>query len=63
MVIRLAVDGGVAVVTLNRPDARNALNSEFMRALRDTMAEADERNDVAAIVLAGATPPSAPGST
>lgn len=56
MVIRLEVDDAIAVVTLNRPDARNALNSELMRALRDTMAEADERNDIAAIVLTGADP-------
>jgi len=56
MVIALDVSDGVAVVTLNRPEARNALNSELMRALPEAMAEADGRDDVGAIVLTGADP-------
>lgn len=46
--------GGVAVVTLNRPETRNALEpvmfSELARALRGL----DDRDDVRAIVLTGA---------
>ena len=50
------VDAGVATVTLNRPDARNALNSALLRALPEAMAamEADDAVDV--VILTGADP-------
>lgn len=47
---------GVATVTLNRPDARNALNADLRKALYRTMGELDTDPDVAAIVLTGADP-------
>ena len=47
---------GVATVTMNRPAARNALNTELRKALWSTMAELDAADDVAAIVLTGADP-------
>jgi enoyl-CoA hydratase len=43
-------------VTLNRPEARNALNRELRKALPTTLRALDERDDVAAIVLTGADP-------
>ena len=46
----------VAIVTLNRPRARNALNRELRKALWSTMAELDTDPGVAAIVLTGADP-------
>lgn len=46
----------VATVTLNRPDARNALSRALRKALWTTMREVDERDDVAAVVLTGADP-------
>lgn len=49
-------DDRVATVTLNRPAARNALNSELRRALWKTMAELEADDAVAAIVLTGADP-------
>jgi enoyl-CoA hydratase/carnithine racemase len=57
------VAGGVATVTLNRPGSRNALSSGLLSALRATLRELDGSPEVAAIVLTGATRPSAPGST
>ena len=45
---------GHAVVTLHRPEARNALNAELRRALFTTMSELDEDDDVRAVVLTGA---------
>lgn len=44
---------GVATVTLNRPDAMNALNTELKVALRDTLAAAAEDAAVRAVLLTG----------
>src|SRR5437763_11234978 len=49
-------DGGVATVTLNRPEARNALNSELLRALPEALQQCDDDDRVAVIVLTGADP-------
>jgi enoyl-CoA hydratase len=49
-------DHGVAVVTLNRPDRRNALSAALLSALRATVCELDASEDVRAIVLTGADP-------
>lgn len=53
-VVLLAVDGGIARVTLNRPDKRNALNQELIASLKDALRRASENPEVKAIVLAGA---------
>lgn len=50
------VHGPVATVTLNRPEARNALHPELVRRIGETVAELDARDDVAAIVLTGTDP-------
>ena len=47
---------GVVVVTLNRPEARNALNSELLRRLPEVMAELDASDEVSVVVLTGADP-------
>ena len=47
---------GIAVVTLNRPERRNALNSELTIAVRETMPRVDARDDVSVIILTGADP-------
>jgi enoyl-CoA hydratase len=54
--VLVEVADAVATVTLNRPDARNALNRDMRRALPREMRALDERDDVAAIVLTGADP-------
>lgn len=46
----------VAVVTLNRPERRNAISAALLAGLRDTMAALDARPEVRAIVLTGADP-------
>ncbi|MEU7690778.1 crotonase/enoyl-CoA hydratase family protein [Microbispora sp. SCL1-1] len=48
------VDGGVAVVTINRPKARNAVNGAVARGIAAAMDELDGSPDVSAIVLTGA---------
>lgn len=55
-VVTLAIADRVATVTLNRPQARNALSREVRRLLPRVMAEADAHDDVDAVVLTGADP-------
>ncbi len=44
---------GVAVIWLNRPDVRNALNATMIAELSDAVEAANEDDEVRAIVLAG----------
>ncbi len=55
-VVLVEVADGIATVTLNRPDARNALNRDLRRAIPRALTELDGRDDVAAIVLTGTDP-------
>jgi len=49
-----AVGPGIARITLNRPEKRNALNDELIGALKDALRVADQDEEVRAIVLSGA---------
>ena len=46
----------VAIVTLNRPERRNALSGSLLAALRSTLATVDADPAIGAIVLTGADP-------
>jgi enoyl-CoA hydratase/carnithine racemase len=46
--------GAVAVVTLNRPDKRNAINSALGAALARAIEDLDDDEDVSCIVITGA---------
>jgi enoyl-CoA hydratase len=46
--------GAVRVLTMNRPEKRNALNTDLTRALLDGLRAADAAGPVAAVVLTGA---------
>jgi enoyl-CoA hydratase/carnithine racemase len=46
--------GAVRVLTLNRPEKRNALNTELTQALLDALRTADAVEGVGSVVLAGA---------
>jgi enoyl-CoA hydratase len=52
--IGVAHDSAVAVVTIDRQEARNALNVETLTELRDRLRELAEDNDVRVVVLTGA---------
>ena len=52
--VLLAVQDGVATVTINRPAARNALNMDVKLALAEAVGEIAGRPDVRAVVLTGA---------
>jgi enoyl-CoA hydratase len=47
---------GVVVLTLHRPDARNAMNSAMREALLAELRAADADDDVAAVILTGSDP-------
>jgi enoyl-CoA hydratase len=55
-IIRSEFADGVATVTLNRPEARNALNSALLAALPAALSAADQDERVKAVVLTGADP-------
>lgn len=55
-IITSTVEAGVARVTLNRPDKRNALNDELVEALKKALREADADESVRVIILSGAGP-------
>jgi enoyl-CoA hydratase len=48
-----AAGNGVTLITLNRPKALNALNSELFTELNEATAAADEDPSVGAIVITG----------
>jgi 2-(1,2-epoxy-1,2-dihydrophenyl)acetyl-CoA isomerase len=52
--IRYDVDGAVATITLDRPDALNALTVEMKVALREAVERAAADDEVRAVVLTGA---------
>lgn len=47
------VADGVARITLNRPEKRNAIDATMLRELREALLEADDRRAVHCVVLAG----------
>src|SRR5215216_3373953 len=49
-----SVEGHVALVTLNRPEKRNALNDELVGGLKDALRDADASERVRAVLLTGA---------
>src|SRR5215207_7423277 len=55
-VVVLEISERIATITLNRPEARNALSSEVLRRLPLAMTEADGNEDVDVIILTGTDP-------
>ena len=49
-----ATSGGIARITINRPERRNAMSYGVMHGLRERMAEAKRSDDVRVVVLTGA---------
>ena len=44
------VSGPIAVLTLNRPDKLNAINTDMLDAINQAMDDAEDNHDVRAIV-------------
>lgn len=49
-----AIEGAVALITLNRPDKRNALNDALILSLKEALNEADASEAVRVVVIMGA---------
>ena len=47
-------DGGVATLTLNRPDSKNALTTDLLHGLRDSLDDLQSSAGVSAVILTGA---------
>jgi enoyl-CoA hydratase len=54
--LRVEQHGAVRVVTIDRPEAKNAMHGPLRSALRVAMAEADRDDAVKAVVLTGTDP-------
>jgi 2-(1,2-epoxy-1,2-dihydrophenyl)acetyl-CoA isomerase len=54
--VRWDLDGAVGTITLNRPEARNALTTEMKRALLAALGEASRAAEVRAVIITGAGP-------
>ena len=52
-IVLFASQNGIARITLNRPEKRNALNNELIAALKDALRRADREEAVRAIILSG----------
>jgi methylglutaconyl-CoA hydratase len=52
-VVLYSLEGGVARVTLNRPEKRNALNDELIAGVKDALNQANHDEQVRVIVLTG----------
>ncbi len=56
MLVLVEVADGVGTVTLNRPEARNAISAELHGELDEAILGLDRRDDVGCMVLTGADP-------
>jgi len=52
--LTVELDGSTMVVTMNRPEAKNALSLPMLVGMADAWVEADEDDDVRCIILTGA---------
>ncbi len=52
----LTIADGIATVTLNRPDKRNAMNTALLQGLRRCFDELEENTDARVVVVRGAGP-------
>ena len=56
MTVEVDVSDNVGTITLNRPEARNALSGDVTHLLDEAIVELDSREDIGAIILTGADP-------
>ncbi|MBU1877408.1 MAG: enoyl-CoA hydratase/isomerase family protein, partial [Chloroflexi bacterium] len=54
--VKLEVKGHIATITMNRPEAMNALNEKVLRELKETVAQARDNPAVRVVILTGEGP-------
>ena len=54
--VRLAVEGGIATLTMNRPEAMNALSEKVLRELKETIAQTRDDPRVRVVIITGEGP-------
>jgi enoyl-CoA hydratase len=54
MAVDVAVEGGIAIVTLNRPEALNAFNTQQLKDAVAVLASLKENRSVRAVIMTGA---------
>lgn len=52
--VETSVDNGVCIITINRPEARNAVNLAVARGIAAAVDDVDRRSDIRVAVLTGA---------
>jgi len=52
-ILKPEINEGIALVTISRPEAMNALNTRFFNEMDDFVANINERKDVRAIIITG----------
>ena len=53
-IVEFAAHEGVATITLNRPDSMNAMNSDLMTGISESMGRVEEDKTVRVVVITGA---------
>ena len=51
--VKLEVDGPLAIITMNRPEARNALNGQVLAELKEVLAKVREDEAVRVVIITG----------
>jgi len=52
-ILKLEIQNGIATVTINRPQAMNALNSRFFAEMNELLTELENRKDIKVMILTG----------
>lgn len=52
-ILKLETNNGIAVLTISRPQAMNALNSQFFIEMNEMLSGLEKRNDIRALILTG----------
>jgi enoyl-CoA hydratase len=52
-ILKTNIENGIALVTISRPDAMNALNTRFFDEMDDFISSVSEMNDVRVVVITG----------
>ncbi|MBI9033644.1 MAG: enoyl-CoA hydratase/isomerase family protein, partial [Bacteroidales bacterium] len=52
-ILKLKVDDGIALVTISRPKALNALNTQFFQEMDAMIADVSSREDVSVMMVTG----------